>query len=253
MDSNTGEASDTRRAAIITALREGVRRVDELADCCGVSPMTIRRDLQFLEEQGAVRRIRGGAVPVDTWTFEHRLGRGAEAKRRIAEKLLPLVPDQGGIGLDGSSTAHHLTLALQSRTPRDLTAVTTGLETFHRLSRIPGVRAYSTGGSSDVDTGSLVGPLAQLTLQQFALETCFLSATYLDPTLGSTEFTAEEATVKRAMVAVSKRTVLAVDSTKLNRHAVAKCLGLDEVDLLVTELAPDDATLTPYRELVEIL
>ncbi|MDF6022592.1 DeoR/GlpR family DNA-binding transcription regulator [Streptomyces sp. JH34] len=244
---------DHRRSSIITALREGVRRVDDLARACGVSTMTIRRDLQLLEQRNEIRRVRGGAVPVDAWTFDHRRGRSAAAKDAIAAKLRPFLPDRGGIGFDGSTTAHSLARLLKERPVHDLTAVTTGFETFHELSRTPGCRAYATGGTADPHTGSLVGPLAQMTLQQFALHTCFLSATCLDDSIGSTEFTADEAAVKRAMTAVSQRTVLAVDSSKLGRRAVAKCLPLEEIDILVTDMDPLDERLEPYRGVVELV
>ncbi|MEV5157652.1 MULTISPECIES: DeoR/GlpR family DNA-binding transcription regulator [unclassified Streptomyces] len=253
MSEETIAEGDHRRASIITALREGVRRVDALARACGVSTMTIRRDLQVLERRNEIRRVRGGAVPVDAWTFDHRLGRSTAAKELIAAKLLALVPDKGGIGFDGSTTVHGLARRLKEQPVHDLTAVTTGFETFHELSRTPGCRAYATGGTADPHTGSLVGPLAQVTLQQFALHTCFLSATFLDDSIGSTEFTADEAAVKRALTAVSQRIVLAVDSSKLGRRAVAKCLPLDEADMLVTDLAPGDERLDPYRDLVELM
>lgn len=253
MSEETTAEGDHRRASIITALREGVRRVDDLARACGVSTMTIRRDLQVLEQRNEIRRVRGGAVPVDAWTFDHRLGRSTAAKELIAAKLLALVPDKGGIGFDGSTTVHGLARRLKEQPVPDLTAVTTGFETFHELSRTPGCRAYATGGTADLHTGSLVGPLAQVTLQQFALHTCFLSATFLDDSIGTTEFTADEAAVKRALTAVSQRIVLAVDSSKLGRRAVAKCLPLDEADLLVTDLEPGDERLDPYRDLVELL
>ncbi|MFD6276355.1 DeoR/GlpR family DNA-binding transcription regulator [Streptomyces sp. NPDC060209] len=253
MSEESTAEGDHRRASIITALREGVRRVDDLARTCGVSTMTIRRDLQVLEQRNEIRRVRGGAVPVDAWTFDHRLGRSTAAKDVIAAKLLSLVPEKGGIGFDGSTTVHSLARCLKEQPVHDLTAVTTGFETFHELSRTPGCRAYTTGGTADLHTGSLVGPLAQVTLQQFALHTCFLSATYLDESIGSTEFTADEAAVKRALTAVSQRTVLAVDSSKLGRRAVAKCLSLEEIDILVTDLSPEDERLEPYRGLVELM
>ncbi|MFI6124485.1 DeoR/GlpR family DNA-binding transcription regulator [Streptomyces sp. NPDC051064] len=245
--------SQARRASIVTALRDGVQRIDDLARLCGVSAMTIRRDLQALEEQNKIRRVRGGAIPVDAWSFEHRMGRTVAAKQTIAAKLRTMVPATGGIGMDGSTTVHQLALALGDRTPRDLTAVTTGLETFHQLTRTPGVRAYSTGGTADAHTGSLVGPLAALTARQFTLHTFFASATYMDERLGSTEFTADEAAVKQAMAGVARRTVLAVDSTKLGKHAVAKCFALEEIDFLVTELPPDAPELAEYVGKTEIL
>jgi DeoR family fructose operon transcriptional repressor len=250
-DMNNPDA-ESRRSAMVEALRAGHQRVDELAEHSGVSAMTVRRDLQVLEERGEVQRVRGGAVLGGARTFQLRMERAGRAKATIAEKLLPMVPETGAIGLDASSTIHHLGVALAASRPSDLMVVTAGLETFHLLSNVTHAQTYLTGGTRDPRTGSMVGPLACASLEQFTLTRSFLSAALLDAEVGSSEATPEEAQVKRVMAQNSGETVLAVDSRKLGGRAIARCLTLDLVDVLVTELAPNDAELAPYRDQVEV-
>ena len=78
------------------------------------------------------------------------------------------------------------------------------------------------------------------------------SAAAVDPTLGSSEPSLEEAQVKRALSVVASRVILAVDHSKLGTRAQARMFALDEVSLLVTDLEPDDVRLNHYRASVEV-
>ncbi|GGM39906.1 DeoR family transcriptional regulator [Longimycelium tulufanense] len=246
------DAQDRRRRLLQRLAADGHLRVEELAEACSVSTMTIRRDLQALEEQGKLRRVRGGAIIAGPQEFGLRAQRAAPAKRRIAEKLLTMVPQSAAIGLDCSSTIYRM--ACELRHARDLTVLTSAIETFQALQDTPGVRAYLTGGERDERTGSLVGPLARRTIESFQFHRCFLSATFLDPRLGASEATLEEAEVKHAIAAASEHVVLAVDAGKLGqRGAPARGVSLADVDVLVTDLDPTDSRLAPYRDHVELL
>ena len=70
---------------------------------------------------------------------------------------------------------------------------------------------------------------------------------------GTTEATLEEADVKLALADVSGDIVLAVDHTKLGRTGVARCLPLDRIDILVTDLDPEDERLHPYKSIATVL
>jgi DeoR family fructose operon transcriptional repressor len=225
-------------------------RVTELAAELNVSEMTIRRDLDLLAEQGVVQRIRGGAVAVGPQPFAERFSRHARAKDRVASKLLDLVGDGGAIGIDASSTLQRL--AGQLGQPRDLTVVTNGPDTFAALQEERGVTALLTGGQLDSRTGSLVGPLATRAAHEVLLRRLFVSAAALHPQHGTSEATLEEADVKLAMADVAAEVIVAVDSSKLGQRAPARGLPPERVDLLVTELDPDDPRLDPYRDHWEI-
>ncbi len=80
-----------------------------------------------------------------------------------------------------------------------------------------------------------------------------MSAAAVDPDVGASEATLEEAEVKIALASSASEVVLAVDASKLGHRAPAHGFAWDQVDLLVTELAPHDARLDPYRERVDLV
>jgi DeoR family fructose operon transcriptional repressor len=229
---------------------EGSVKVADLALALDVSEMTIRRDLDLLAEQGAVLRVRGGAVAAGPQPFMERFGHHARAKERIAAKLLDLVGDGGAVGIDASTTLQRLAAAIGG--VRDLTVLTNGPDTFAEMQGRPGVVPLLTGGRLDERTGSLVGPLASRAVHDFSLRRLFVSAAAVDPEIGASESTLEDAEAKLAFADVSAQIVVAVDSSKLGKRASARCLGWDRVALLVTELDPGDGRLDPYREVVDL-
>ncbi len=95
--------------------------------------------------------------------------------------------------------------------------------------------------------------MAQRTLEGFSLSCCFLSASALDPELGTMEPTVEEVEMKQAMARASQHVVLAVDSTKLSQRSAVRALSLGQIQTVVTELDPADSRLDPYRDRVLLL
>jgi DeoR family fructose operon transcriptional repressor len=228
----------------------GAVRIDELAADFGVSEMTIRRDLDELETLGVARRVRGGAIALGPEPFAQRHRHNARAKARIAEKLLPLIPVSGTVAFDASTTIYRLAAKLELA--RDLVVVTNGLDTFGALVGKPGITASLSGGSQEPTTGSLVGPMAVRAAESFLYDAFVCSAAALDYDVGSSEASLAESEVKRAFSQTSSRIILAVDHTKLGTRAQARMFDLENVDLLVTDLDPDDVRLESYRPLVQV-
>jgi len=228
----------------------GAVRIDELAADFGVSEMTIRRDLDELETLGVARRVRGGAIALGPEPFAERHRHNARAKARIAEKLLPLIPASGTVAFDASTTIYRLAASLELA--RDLVVVTNGLDAFQAMGGKPGITTALTGGSQEPRTGSLVGPMAVRTAQELLYDLFVCSAAALDHVVGSSEATLAESEVKRAFSQTSSRIVLAVDHTKLGTRAQARMFDLENLDLLVTDLDPEDGRLDDYRSQVEL-
>lgn len=228
----------------------GEVHVMDLAAELEVSGMTIRRDLDLLVDEGVAHRVRGGAVAVGPMQFAARAEQHARAKGRIADKLRGFVGEGGAIGLDASSTMQRLAARLAP--VRDLTVLTNGLDAFRALHDHAGVTALLTGGTLDERTGSLVGPLATRAAGDVMLRRLFVSASALDPQLGSSESTLLDAEVKLALAAAAAEVVLAADSSKLAHRAPARCFPFERITVLVTELDPVDERLDPYRDLVEL-
>jgi DeoR family fructose operon transcriptional repressor len=230
---------------------DGRVRIADAAGHLGVSEMTVRRDLQELEAIGQARRVRGGAVAIGPVSAGDRSRSRARAKARIAAKVLSLVPETGGVGMDASSTIGRVASALDSA--RDLTIVTNGPDTFHSLQGRPGIVPLLIGGYLDPRTNSLVGPMSVRAASHILLAAVFMSAAAIDPDLGPSELSIEEAEFKRAMAGVAEEVVLAVDSSKLCGRAMAVSVSWEQVTTLVTELDPIDVRLDPFRDRVAIL
>ncbi|HWE66775.1 MAG TPA: DeoR/GlpR family DNA-binding transcription regulator [Acidimicrobiales bacterium] len=230
---------------------EGRAKISDLADALGVSEMTVRRDLDVLSEEGRVRRVRGGAVANGPQPFAERFAKQSRAKDKIAEKVIGLIGQGGAIGLDASTTLQRV--AARMHEVGELTVVTNGPECFNVLQQQPGVTTILLGGQLDRRTGSLVGPLAVRSAHDLFLRRFFVSAAGIDPVMGTSETTLEEAEVKEALALGAEQVVVAVDSTKLDRRAPGRCLNFEKIDLLVTELNPADARLDSYRKVCQVI
>jgi DeoR family fructose operon transcriptional repressor len=244
--------AEARRAAILSLARSsGTVALDEAASTFDVHPMTIRRDFEALERDGIVRRVRGGIMPVGDDPVNVRRTQNFAAKRTIAAKIIPLISSSSTIGMDASTTVGAVAEALGSN--RHLTVVTNGLFAFDTLARNTAVRAHLTGGEREQRNASLVGMLAQQGFEAFHFDVSVISGMGVHADSGTSESTLAQAAVKDSLARVSRRLILAVDSSKLQSRSSVRALNLDRISTLVTELAPADPLLDPFRPYITII
>lgn len=245
----TLDAESRRQAQLEILATAGQLQLSEAIRLWDVHPMTIRRDFDQLESSGHGRRVRGGIVSISASGFQQRQHMNLSAKRRIAEKVRPLVQPGATIGLDSSTTGFALAARL-NQDAADLTVVTNGLETFEVLGGNARVRTYLTGGEREKQNRSLVGQLAVSAFLSFNLDCAIMSALGIHPETGTSETTLEQSATKKAMAQAAHQVILAVDSSKLDARSAARSLTLDAIDVLVTELRPADRRLDPYRDVI---
>src|SRR5437763_7349678 len=140
--------TDERQHAIVERLRaDGRLDVRKLAADLAVSPETIRRDLRVLEHHGLVRRVHGGAYPVESPGFETSLAARTThhipAKRRIAAAAADLIGDAETVFVDEGVTPQLVAGALP--TSRPLTVVTAALPTAAQLAALPSMTVILLG------------------------------------------------------------------------------------------------------------
>jgi DeoR/GlpR family transcriptional regulator of sugar metabolism len=141
-----------RRERFEYILREldsnGYAAVGDLAEVLGVSAVTVRADLDALEQEGALIRTHGGAVPVPLeggrYSFAVRRGIRVPAKERIGAYAASLIQDGEAIVMDASTTSWHVAHRLDEK--RDITVITNGLHVALELLRWPGVAVMMPGG-----------------------------------------------------------------------------------------------------------
>lgn len=230
-------APERHQQILARARAEGRVDVTALADELDVTPETIRRDLSALERHGLVRRVHGGAIPVERLGFEpgiaDREGVLAGEKERIAKAALDELPDGGAVIFDAGTTTVRLAELLP--TDRELTVVTHALPVATVLATRPGITLHLVGGTVRGRTLAAVGTWAVRALADIHADVAFVGTNGLSVEHGLTTPDLAEAAVKRALVTNARRTVVLADHTKLGRVDFAHVVPLSAVDTLVTD------------------
>jgi DeoR/GlpR family transcriptional regulator of sugar metabolism len=228
----------TRRTIALELIHErGEVTVAELSERTGASSMTIRRDLETLETEGAVRRIHGGAIGLASRgyaaPYSVRSTRAVDAKEKIGRAAADLLAERETVVLDVGTTTLQVARALTQR--RNLTVLTPSLHVAHVLSRVPGIRLMVTGGLVAPGDLSLVGDMAEGAFSRLRFDTLVMGVGGIDVEAGVTEFSLEDARVKRAALASVRRCIVVADSSKLGRVTFAQVCPLERVDVVVTD------------------
>ncbi|WP_182111987.1 MULTISPECIES: DeoR/GlpR family DNA-binding transcription regulator [unclassified Actinotalea] len=236
-------ATERQQEILVRARLDGRVEVKDLAEQLDVTPETVRRDLTTLERRGVLRRVHGGAIPVERLGIEpavaDREGRMAGQKERIAKAALDELPDGGAIVLDAGTTT--IRLAEMLPTDRELTVVTHALPVAMVLASRPSITLHLLGGTVRGRTLAAVGPWAERAMADVYADVAFLGTNGLTVERGLTTPDLAEAGVKRALVAAARRTVVLADHTKVGRADFAQVAPLSVVDTVITdsELEPD--------------
>ncbi len=245
------EVRQERIAGLVVA--EGFVRVRELSDVFGVSAVTLRNDLDQLEQRGEVRRVHGGAMAPTGLrierTFEEAASDLAGEKARIGKAAAALVASGEAIIVDVGTTTTALARALVARTELDdVTVITSGLTIALELEQAgPRITVILSGGTLRPKQHSLVNPLATTFFEQLSASTVFLGCNGVDPVHGVTNINLPEAEIKRAMASVARRRVVLADGTKLGEVALARVCPIGLVDVVVTDHSADPEVVASLR------
>ena len=240
--------AERHRHILQLAFSERIVRIRDLARTLNVHEMTVRRDLDVLAEGGLLERVHGGArVAQGAGTevaYRVRAGQHTGAKEQIAKAALTLIEENDVVGFDASTTA--LALAqLLGNVP--VQAVVTGLDVANVLAAA-GVPLTLIGGSFHERARSFVGSLVTQNLSRLRLDTVFFSAKGFSPRTGFTDAHLPEVEVKERLIAVSRRVVALVDSSKFGYEAFGQIAPIERVDILITEAAPPPAVVRALKK-----
>jgi DeoR/GlpR family transcriptional regulator of sugar metabolism len=231
---------EERRRRIARLVREtGSVTVAALETEFGISPMTARRDLVALEEEGQVRRIHGGAVLPDFAghedSFWYRLEEAVEAKERLAAVAMGLLEPGASVFLDCSTTAYYLARRLLKEGPH-VTLLTNSVPVMELFMKngAPKTDIIGVGGLMRKLTLSFVGPHAVQTISAHLADAGFVSVKGVTSEGYLTDPDPMEAEVKRAMIEHSEKPVLLVDGGKLEKRGLNVISHVSKLALVLT-------------------
>ncbi|WP_102509464.1 DeoR/GlpR family DNA-binding transcription regulator [Sanguibacter massiliensis] len=232
----------------IVARARAAGRVDvaTLAAELDVAAETVRRDLTVLERRGLLRRVHGGAVPVERLTLEPSVDErdlaNTDAKDAIARAALALLDDASTIVIDGGTTTARLAALLPEG--RELTVITHALPVAAAVATRPGITLHLVGGHVRGRTLVATGPWTTAALGSLRADVVVLGANGVSVDRGLTTPDLAEAEAKRALAAAGRRVIVLADHTKIGRDELVAFATIESVDTLVTDAGVDPDLLT---------
>ena len=242
-------AEERQQAIARSVSQTGRMSVAELAATYRVTTETIRRDLTVLERAGVVRRVHGGAIPVERLGFEPAVAARdvvmTEEKERIGKAALAELPEDGAVIIDAGTTTGRLAEAIPA--DRELTVVVNSPPLATLLAARSNLTVIMLGGRVRGRTLATVDDGALRPLSRLNVDVAFMGTNGCSPTRGLTTPDPAEAAVKRAMVEAARRTVLLADHTKVGDVHFAAFAALSDIDVVITDTGLDDRMVAQLR------
>lgn len=242
-------AAERRKKIIDLAHQDKKVLVSDLSKMFDVTEETIRRDLEKLEKDGIVSRTYGGAMlnrhTNEDLPFTTRNALNTDMKRQLALQALDLINDGDTLMVDPSSTSFEFLKLLTNK--NNLTVITNSINILQEFSS-SGMHIISTGGSLRPRSLSLVGPVAQATLQRYNVDKAIISCKGLDLDRGITESNEPECELKKYMLGQCDKVILLADHTKFDKTAFSGLAELERIDYLITDRKPNEKWLRRLSE-----
>ncbi len=243
-----------------TSRRDGIRRVLEregyvslsaLSEEFGVAPVTIHRDLDRLEGDGFLVRVRGGARRVRTGRsiqteFSGREAQMRKQKEAIARRAVEEIPDGATIFMDSSSTVLAMAPFLEQQPGRGLTIVTNSpMVSTHLMA--PLIHVIVLPGELNQTMRSVTGRWTVEFIEQLSFNVAFVSAAGITESDGLMTTQRELAEVTKASFARAARRIALLDSSKFGVSALLSMAPREQVDMIITDAGLSDEEEEAYR------
>lgn len=235
-------------------LEEGRVAVVDLARRFDVTTETVRRDLGVLEDAGAIVRVHGGAVAKDADsttepTVVERASRHGAAKSAIAERALTALGAgfHGSVFIDAGTTTAAVAAGLADRLAavqhdgQPIEAVTHSLTIAPTLAATEGVSLTVIGGRIRGITAAAVGVETVGAIRRLRPDVAFIGTNGVSAGFGLSTPDPDEASVKSAIVRSARRVIVVADASKHDRELLVTFASLEDIDVLVTDVAPPAA------------
>jgi len=231
-------SAESRRAKILEILNEnGTVKVSALSRLFGISEVTVRFDLEYLESQGMLSRVHGGAVSSANLFFDmnlkERLDTNSDAKKAIAEKIAEMVSDNDSLMMNSGTTLTYVLRAIRNK--KNISIVTNSILIANEATKYPGIQPILLGGSVNSKCQYTYGHDAIAQLERYHANKLILSVDGICRDIGFTLYLSEETEVSRRMIEQAGKVIVAADHSKAGRVAFANIAPITSADHIVTD------------------
>ncbi|MFN4274060.1 MAG: DeoR/GlpR family DNA-binding transcription regulator [Aliihoeflea sp.] len=226
-----------RHAEIVSLAKEQGRvTVEGLSAHFGVTPQTIRKDLNDLCGQRQLTRIHGGALfpsGIQNLEYEARRKIAADEKEAIGRAAARIIPDNASLFINIGTTTEAVGDALLDHS--GLMVITNNINVANRLRIYPSIEVVIAGGVVRGTDGGIVGEAAVDFIRQFKVDFAVIGVSAVDDDGALLDFDFREVKVAQAIIANARKVILVADSTKLERTAPVRIAHLSQIDTFVTD------------------
>ncbi|MDP9081684.1 MAG: DeoR/GlpR family DNA-binding transcription regulator [Bacteroidota bacterium] len=227
-----------RHQHILNKLQQaGYVNVQELSSEMKVSHVTIRKDLQLLEDKKLLFRTHGGGSKTNPYTSDKPVAEKerlyAQEKSLIAKEAAKMIGHNDSVIIASGTTMLALARAIQPET--HLTVITSALNVALELSHHQHVDVLQLGGLLRQNSSSVMGPYAEQILNDVSCSMLFLGVDGVDLEMGLTTTSLMEARLNQKMIDAAQVTIVLADSSKFGRRGLGKICALDHVQYLITD------------------
>lgn len=242
---------EERRSEILIELNEKkVVKALELANKYNVGIETIRRDLDYLEQAGKIKKVYGGAEllekKLEVKNYLERLTISVDEKIELVDKAMRLIDDGDSLSLNDGSTTLFLAKALKNRFNR-LTILTNSIDIAQELSDKKEFKIILTGGIFSHEERAFFGSCAESIIDNFIIDKAFIGISGISLENGITDISLSEANVQKKIIENSKELYILIDSSKIEKDSLVKVSPLEKVKVLISDSKIDKKILELYK------
>lgn len=240
-----------RQAAIIEALmREESISVSDLALQLGVSSVTIRKDLNELEQANKLYRSHGKAILINPFTLNRSVNEkeklSPEQKDAIGRQAAKLIDRDDSIIIASGTTMH--ALARNIKPIHRLTVVTASLQVSLILSQDECNDIIQLGGMVRHSSLSVVGQHSKSILENCTFSKLFIGVDGIDFDYGFTTTDMREAELNQQMMRAAQKVIVLADSSKFGKRGFAKIGNIEDIDMIITDSGAAPNVIAQIKE-----
>lgn len=236
------ESLSERQNTILALAREHGRvDVEQLAVSFGVSPQTIRKDLNELCDKQLLQRIHGGAIVgsgIENVSYDARRLLAPGAKQAIGKKAASLIPNNCSLLINIGTTTEQVAYALAHH--RGLLVITNNIHAVEIMKNFLGAELIIAGGEVRRSDGGIVGDAAVDFINQFKADYAVIGVSAIDEDGSLLDYDFREVRVAQAIIKNSRHIILVTDAMKLQRTAPMRIGHISQIStLVIDEELPD--------------
>jgi len=230
--------------------KSNVIKIEEIIEEFNISVETARRDLTYLEKEGLIKKVYGGAVLVNPFAVEplssDRLAANLLNKELIGKKCSEFISDGDSVLLEVGTTTLQVAKALKGK--KNLTIITNSVYIINELMDTD-FTIYVLGGKIRHEEKSISGAESLFELDHFHVSKAIIGAGAVTAENGISDYNIEEAIVRKKIITRAKQVILVADSTKFGHDALISVCPISSIQTIITDKGLDNNSLIKFNEM----